>query len=175
MKQKQNLKYETITRRDGSKVNIAINPDQVKADMKPATEKAERKATGKKDQPEYQLQKQFAKWLQWKHPDVLFCSDTVAQIKLTFPQQARNKAIQKADFKWPDIFIAEMRGGFGGLYMELKAETPYLKDGVTLKKNEHVEMQAACMDALSAKGYFCTFSWSFEQCVDIFEAYMRLK
>ena len=174
MKQKENLKYQTITRRDGSQVNIAINTDQVKADMKPATEKTERKTTGKKEQPEYQMQKQFAKWLQWKYPDVLFCSDTVAQIKLTFPQQARNKAIQKADFKWPDIFIAETRREFGGLYIELKAETPYLKDGVTLKKNEHVETQASCMEMLRSKGYYCTFAWSFEQCVDVFEKYMRL-
>jgi hypothetical protein len=166
--------YQTITRRDGSQVNITINPEQVKNGMKPATEKIERAATGKKDQPEYQLQKQFAQWLQWQHPNVFFSSDTVAQIKLTFPQQARNKAIQKADFKWPDIFIAEMRGEFGGLFIELKAETPYLKDGITLKKNEHVETQAICMDALRDKGYCCQFAWTFEQCVRAFETYIGL-
>lgn len=169
------MRRTTIAHRNGRQVETA-DPEQVKANAKPATEKPNREAKPPKgkQQPEYRLQVQFAKWLQWKYPDVLFSSDTVAQIKLTFPQQGRNKAIQKEGFKWPDIFIAEMRGGYGGLFFELKAETPYLKDGVTLKKNEHVEAQAACMETLRGKGYYCAFAWDIDQLVAIFENYMNL-
>lgn len=121
--------------------------------------------------PEYHLQKQITQWLNLQHPSVLFDSDTIAAVKLTKAQAARNKAIQKAGFKRPDLVIYEPRGKWCGLFIELKASSPYKKDG-TLRSDAHLEGQAATMEQLTAKGYYCTFAWEFEQVKKIIEDYL---
>lgn len=40
-----------------------------------------------KQQPEYQLQVQVSRYLSVQYPSVLFLSDTVASLKLTYPQR----------------------------------------------------------------------------------------
>ena len=47
---------------------------------------------------EYNLQKQVCRYLNLKHPKVLYMSDTIANLKLTKQQAGRNKAIQKDGF-----------------------------------------------------------------------------
>jgi hypothetical protein len=100
----------------------------------------------------------------------------VANVKLTGPQQNRNKAIQKAGFKCPDLLILEPRGGYAGLFIELKTETPYKKDGFSIKasKNDHLKGQLESLTLLSKKGYFATFSWSFEMTKQIIDNYLEL-
>lgn len=124
---------------------------------------------------EYHLQKQVCQYLQFQYPDVEFLSDTVASVKLNFGQQQRNKAIQKPNFKCPDVVILEPRGKYHGLLIELKKDTPFLKDGVTLKSNEHLEGQQKTITKLINKGYFACFSWSFEMTKKIIDDYMNLK
>ena len=125
-----------------------------------------------KQQQEYQLQKQVCAYLNAQYPDVLYLSDTIASVRLTMPQAMRNKAIQKNGFKCPDLLILEPKNGYSGLFIELKKESPYKKDG-TLKKNEHVEGQEKSMQDLISKGYFCLFSWSFEQTKRIIDIYLK--
>ena len=127
-----------------------------------------------KKQPEYHLQCQVCNYLEWQYPNVLFMTDTIAAVKLTLPQQVRNKKVQKNGFKCPDLTVFHPTGDYAGLFIELKAETPYKKDG-TLKKNEHLEGQAATMRDLESKGYQCHFDWSFEQCKDIIDEYLKLE
>lgn len=125
-----------------------------------------------KHQPEYHLQCQVCSYLEWQYPNVLFLTDTIAAIKLTLPQQVRNKKVQKKGFKCPDLTVFHPAGDYAGLFIELKAETPYKKDG-TLKKNEHLEGQAETMRKLTERGYQCHFAWSFEQCKDIIDNYLK--
>ena len=124
-----------------------------------------------KQQQEYQLQKQVCTYLNVQYPDVLYLSDTIASVRLTMPQAMRNKAIQKNGFKCPDLLILEPKNGYSGLFIELKKESPYKKDG-TLKKNKHVEGQEKSMQDLRSKGYFCLFSGSFEQTKKIIDIYL---
>jgi hypothetical protein len=122
--------------------------------------------------PEYHLQKQICQWLEYQHPNVLFLSDTVASVRLTIPQQVRNKGIQKKGFACPDILILEPRGVFCGLFLELKVDSPLKKDGA-LKKSDHLERQAKSLRELSNKGYYARFSWGFEMTKEIITDYLN--
>lgn len=63
-----------------------------------------------KQQPEFELQKMVAQYLRIAHKNVFFLSDTVASVKLTIPQGARNKSIQCPTFSCPDLMIFEKEG-----------------------------------------------------------------
>lgn len=114
-----------------------------------------------KSQPEYTLQKQLCQFIRTQHPNVLFLSDTVASVKLSFPQQGRNKAIQNSSFHCPDLMILEPRGKFSGLFLELKVKSPFKADG-TLYKNEHLQNQFDTLTRLNERGYKAMFIWSLE-------------
>ena len=121
---------------------------------------------------EFTLQKQICAYLDYEYKDVLYLSDTVANVKLTIPQQVRNKSIQKQGFKCPDLIILEPRDKFSGLFIELKAETPYKKNG-ELKSNEHLRGQQKTIDQLNEKGYLACFSWGFEDTKKIIDEYLK--
>jgi len=122
--------------------------------------------------PEYELQKQICKWLQYQFPKVLYLSDTIAAVKLTIPQGARNKAIQKEGFKTPDLIILEPNEKYHGLFIELKIESPYKKNG-DLKSSEHLEGQEKSINQLKSRGYYACFSWSFSMTIEIIEKYLK--
>ncbi len=124
-----------------------------------------------KQQPEFELQKQVASYLRIKYGGVFFLSDTVASVKLTIPQGARNKSIQCGNFSCPDLMIFEKRGDFGALFLELKAETPFKKDG-KLKSSEHLEAQQATLNALNEKGYKAMFAWDYDHIRAIIDDYL---
>jgi hypothetical protein len=126
-----------------------------------------------KNQPEFELQKQVCRWLSLQYPKVLYLSDTIASVKLTLPQQGRNKLIQKENFKTPDLLIFEPRGRYSGLFIELKVKSPYKKDG-SLLKDEHLEGQERTMNDLRERGYFATFSWSFPMTIEIIKNYLSI-
>ena len=121
---------------------------------------------------EYELQKQVCNYLNLQYPKVLYMSDTIANLKLTMCQAMRNKAIQKKDFKTPDLIIFEARKGYNGLFIELKTETPF-KRGGELKKSDHLEGQENTMKELREKGYYASFSWGFEMTKEIIDSYFN--
>lgn len=123
---------------------------------------------------EYELQKQVCEYLNAQYPDVLYMSDTIASVKLTLPQGARNKAIQKQGFKTPDLIIFEPNKHYFGLFIELKTESPYKKNG-EIKSNEHLQGQEKTLKELIQKGYDAGFAWSFEMTKEIIDIYMRLR
>lgn len=129
----------------------------------------------RKANPEYHIQAAFVREMSVRYPEVMVFSDTAAHIKKTQIQQVRANALSTKGEKPPDVFIAQMSGRHGGMYLEFKAETPYKKDGVTLKKNEHIEAQARTMQKLRQRGYFVPdFVWSVEQAMKVVEWYLKL-
>ena len=120
---------------------------------------------------EYDLQKQVCKYLELQYPNVLFLSDTIANVKLNVMQGARNKAIQKQGFKCPDLIILQPNYYHAGLLIELKIDSPYKRNG-ELKKNEHLEGQSKSIEQLKSLGYHATFSVGFEQTIQIIDEYM---
>jgi hypothetical protein len=101
-------------------------------------------------------------------------SDTIANLKLTKTQAIRNKKIQKNGFKCPDILILEPRNNFSGLFIELKLETPFKKDGgIKASTNDHLKGQLETIEKLNAKGYKASFSWSFDMTKEIIDNYLN--
>ena len=94
-------------------------------------------------------------------------------------QAVRNKAIQKAGFKCPDILILEpyKKDGeiiYGGLFIELKTESPYLKkDPTVLKANPHIEAQMETIKKLKKKGYYAVMLWHYDEITALIDAYLK--
>ena len=142
--------------------------------------KAERGAGMARAQPkrkkntEYQIQKEFAQRMGQLYPHIIIFSDAAAHVAKSMIQQVRANALQSNGQKQPDMFIAQPSGDYAGLYFEWKSETPYKIDGVTLKKSDHVEAQAATMQQLQERGYLCAFVWTVEQALQIFAKYLGI-
>lgn len=125
-----------------------------------------------KQQPEYQLQCQIAEYLRRQYPRVMFLSDVRASLKLTIPQQVRSKKVQADGFACPDLMIFAVSSGWHGLFLELKAETPFKKDG-TLFKSEHLASQQETIDRLREAGYCAGFCWDFGMAKVAIDTYLK--
>ena len=123
---------------------------------------------------EYNIQKSVCQYLEIQFPDILFLSDTIANVKLTMFQGARNKAIQKDGFKCPDLLILQPNTKFKGLFIELKIKSPFKKNG-ELFKNEHLEGQQKAIDKLNELGYFACFSVGFDETKNVIDKYLSNK
>lgn len=123
-----------------------------------------------------------------QYPDVVFVSDAISNIALTEPQKARNKQIQKRDFSCPDLMIFKVTSKYAGLFLELKATTPYTKEGVlkkqtvkvedpktgaTIETYDHLKEQARAHRKLEFEGYKAQFCWSLDMAIKIIKEYMK--
>jgi hypothetical protein len=123
---------------------------------------------------EIELQKAVARYLSYQYPDVDFMSDTISCLKITKLQGARNKLIQKNGFKCPDMLIFEARKGYFGLFIELKNQSPFKKDGtIKASQKDHLKLQNECLQKLSSKGYYAVFSWGFDMTKKIIDEYLK--
>lgn len=121
---------------------------------------------------EYHLCKQIANYLRFQYPQVIFHFD-LAGLNLSKAQAGMMKGIQgKRGF--PDLFISQTSGIYSGLFLEIKTETPFKKDG-TLKKNEHLEEQADMLLSLRMRGYYAVFGVQFDSTIKIINEYLKLK
>lgn len=109
-------------------------------------------------------------YLRVAHPYALFRTD-LGGIKLTMGQATQVKRMQGGKRAWPDLFIAEPRHGFCGLFIELKNNQIFKVDG-SLRKNDHVEEQAAVLEALQERGYKAVFAVGFDEARDIIDMYL---
>lgn len=126
-----------------------------------------------KQQPEFDLQKRVCAYLRVAHPSVDFMSDTIGSLKLTKFQAKRNSQIQKPGFKTPDLLIFLPKGGYHGLFIELKAESPYKLNG-DLKANAHIREQSVTISKLKSLGYYADFQWNFDSIVKLINWYLNL-
>ena len=123
---------------------------------------------------EYELQKSVARYISIQYPEIDFMSDTIASVKLTDRQAGRNKLVQKSGFKCPDLIIFEPRHNFFGLFIELKIETPFKKDGtIKASAKDHLKLQHECLHKLTSKGYKAEFSWSFDMTKELIDEYLK--
>ena len=126
-----------------------------------------------KKQLEFQLQKQICQYMNLQYRDVLYMSDSIAFCRLTIPQAVRNKSVQKDGFKCPDFIVFCPKGEYHGLFIELKASSPFKKDG-SLYSSEHLQGQQKTITQLLNLGYYATFAHTFEQAKKIIDSYMNL-
>ena len=177
----------TFTRTEtetGTEVKRAQSPHSERSPKTWATIGAngERKAGAAMGKPkrkkntEYDMQREYKNRMSVKYPEVLVYADTDAYTKKTMFQQVRANALKTKGEKWPDTFVMQPSGEYGALLLEFKTETPYKMDGVTLKKtkDDHTEKQAATMQRLRERGYFCDFVWSVEMAMELTDKYLNL-
>jgi hypothetical protein len=137
------------------------------------TQKAQQRTS--KQNPEYEIQAEFVRQMSIKYPEVMVFSDTAAHIRKNMFQQIRANRLQsKISKDWPDVLIAQPSGTFSGLFLEFKAESPFLKDGLTLSRDKHIQAQAATMQRLNERGYHCAFVWSVEMAITLVDKYLNL-
>ena len=120
---------------------------------------------------ETRLQIAISDWLRLQYPELIFTS-SLDGAKLTIGQAMRAKRM-RSDKGMPDLQIFQPNSLYHGLFIELKIESPYKKDGL-LKKNEHLREQQNMINKLNNRGYFACFAWSFEQAVKIINQYLEL-
>lgn len=116
----------------------------------------------RKAQPEFELQKTVCAYLCRQYPKTFFLSDARAFLKLTIPQAVRSKMVQKPEFACPDLIIFEARRNYHGMFFELKAKSPYRRDG-TLRSDPHLEAQSETLQELRDRLYFARFAWDFDE------------
>jgi hypothetical protein len=121
---------------------------------------------------EYQICKDIAQYLRLQYPAVLFHFD-LAGLNLSRAQAGMMKAIQ-SHRGFPDLFIAEPRLGYNGLFIEVKAEGTRLYKKNFEAATPHIAEQSEFMDALRIKGYKCEFGVGWDECHKIIDQYLKL-
>lgn len=137
--------------------------------------------------PEAKLQKRVCEYLQDKYPNVIFHSDLSAGMSLSIGQAVQNKKLQFSN-GLPDLYILEPMVEFhkimglptltprnySGLLLELKADgvSIYLKDGITLRKDDHLAEQWRMLVSLREKGYKAEFGLGYEATIKIIDEYL---
>lgn len=122
--------------------------------------------------PERRLQLQICAFMQTQYKDVIFWANDSGEKK---PMGLAILAKRmRSGSKIPDLWISEARGEFHGLYIELKAESPYLQSG-KLSTAKHVQAQNEMLDRLIDKGYMACFAWTLEGAIATVRNYMNQK
>ena len=121
---------------------------------------------------ESELQVMVADYIRMQYPDVLFHSDFGSGIKLTMGQAIKQKRQNGGRRAWPDMFIAEPKLHYHGLFIELK------KEGTRItKKNgdfasEHIKEQFMLLDQLRFRGYRADFAIGFDEAKKLIDDYL---
>lgn len=120
---------------------------------------------------EKRLHESVCDYLKYQYPDTVFTSDA-SGLRLNMGQAIQIKKLRHPERGIPDLIILEPRGGYNGMLLELKVDTPFKKDG-SLKKNDHLEDQADCLFKLTSKGYYAHFAIGFDDAKEQIDKYMN--
>jgi len=122
---------------------------------------------------EFELQKAICTWVKLQYSDIIFWSD-MSGIRLPIGLATKIKSL-KCGRGIPDMFFANKNNGtiYSGLFLELKRESPFLKNG-ELSKEKHIQEQHKMHVRLIECGYKCYFVWTFEQAKMIINDYYNV-
>lgn len=123
---------------------------------------------------ELELQAQVADYIRLRYPSVIFHSDFGSGIKLTMGQAIRQKRLNGGRRAWPDMLLAEPRGKYHALFIELKREGTriFKKDG-RLVADEHIREQFDMLADLRHKGYVAEFACGFDEAKKLIDDYLK--
>ena len=124
---------------------------------------------------EKQLHKQICKFIKLQYPKVIFLSD-MSGLKVSIGTAIQMKALRSSR-GLPDLLLLKPNKDFYGLFIEIKTKTSdvYLKDGKTLRNNEHVKEQSEMLDRLSKLGYKAVYGIGYDNCINIIKEYLNDK
>jgi hypothetical protein len=120
---------------------------------------------------EYQICRDLALYMKLQYPKVLYHFDLTG-LNLSIAQAGMSKAIQRGK-GWPDLFIAEPRGIFHGMFIEIKAEDTKLYNKATLPRTPHLQEQENCLFALEDNEYVAKFGVGFDECKFLIDEYLN--
>lgn len=122
---------------------------------------------------EADVQLAVCNYLRLKYPSVIFNSDGAGNY-VSRATAAKNTMLRSSS-GYPDLFIAEPRGRYHGLYLELKRDGTrvFLKDG-SLSTDSHIVKQEAMLQALQDKGYAADFAIGLTEATDKIDWYLAL-
>jgi len=134
---------------------------------------------------EAQLQIAVCNYIRLQYPNVIFWSD-LSGVYMSKAASGMAKAMRSSR-SIPDLFIAHPIHPHNGMFLELKTETPFKKDG-SLKRQmkpikdrrgrkigeyNHLQDQLEMLNKLTDLGYFASFGVGFDECCDIIDRYMK--
>ena len=123
---------------------------------------------------EAQMHQAIVDYIRLQYPEAIFRTDWGAGARVTPKQRVEQKRLQQ-DRAYPDLFIAEPRSGFHGLFLELKREnTRIFKLDGTYVKDAHIREQANVLYNLSCRGYLATWGVGFDHAREVIDTYMEL-
>lgn len=115
----------------------------------------------------------IADYLRYQYPQVIYRFDLAADLKLTMGQARKHKRLQRYR-GYPDLFIAEPKGKYAGLYLEIKKPgTKILKKDGTIVADAHIREQYGMLEDLRASGYAAEFACGYESAKAIIDSYMK--
>lgn len=122
---------------------------------------------------EEQIQLAIVNYIRYQYPDVLFRSDA-AGFKLSVGQAKKMKALNGGIRAWPDLFIAEPKGKYSGLFLEIKKDgVRIFKQDGTLVSDEHIREQFDMLADLRQRGYAAEFAIGFEGAKKLIDDYLK--
>lgn len=115
----------------------------------------------------------ISKYMQYKHPEILFRFDFSAGTKMSVGQARVHKSMNPHR-GYPDLFIAAPRGNYCGLFIEIKKSDfkPFKRDG-TLKQDEHLSEQFEIITRLKNAGFEALFCSGLDECLNTIENYLN--
>ena len=121
---------------------------------------------------EHDLYTMLADYLRYNYKDIIWRFDLAADLKLSIGQAMKHKRLQQHR-GYPDLFIAEPRGEYHGVYIELKKAGTriYKKDG-TLVADQHIREQFDVLEQLRKRGYMAEFACGFDEAKKIIDGYL---
>lgn len=116
------------------------------------------------------IQLKLCSYIRENYPFAIFNSDGAGN-NVSKAQAGINKMLRSGS-GYPDLFIAEPKGQYRGMFLELKREGTiiYKKDG-ELTTNEHIRIQAEMLNELCSRGYWADFAVGLDQAIELVDAY----
>lgn len=110
---------------------------------------------------EHRLQCACVRWFRYAYPHhLLYAVPNGGQRSVATAARLKAEGVLAGV---PDLFLSAARGGFHGLYIEMK-------DG---RKGRVSESQRGVMERLTAEGYLCAVCRSFDEFRSTVEEYLR--
>lgn len=127
------------------------------------------------NQSEEVLQIKCSDWINARYPELskLYFFNSFQGMRLTFGQIAKAKKTGGLKKGLPDFIFLKNNGSYSGLFIELKKESPFTKDGSLKKDDGHLELQRDVLHQLGMEGHYACFVWSLEQFKTLVTKYME--
>lgn len=117
------------------------------------------------------IHRQVCKYLDYNYPTVIYTSDA-SGVRMPMGLAVKFGALRAKNWKIPDLIILHPNKTYHGLIIELKRSySEVFKLDGKMRKNEHIEQQAAALAQLSGIGYKAEFGFGLDHSIAIINEY----